>query len=94
MKQKLNVTTILDQPRILERLVEKLAVRHTPSGNHKIKLPRGLKEMETSSTETYVSGIVRFEEYGINMPFVTSHIFTCFKLNDDSYSIGWSTSLS
>ncbi len=94
MKKKLNVTTALDHPGILERLVEKLAERHIQTGNHKVKLPGEWQAIETSSTETYVSGSVTFEEASINMPFITSFVFTCMKVNNDLYTIAWSSSLS
>jgi arginine/ornithine N-succinyltransferase beta subunit len=94
MKQKFKVTMELDKALILEKLVEKLANANTSWKNQKIRLPRGWQVMETSSTESYVSGFVNFVEIGIHMPFVSSHLFTCTKASDDSYYISWSTSLS
>jgi hypothetical protein len=94
MKQKLSVTTALDQPGILERLVEKLADLPIQTGVRKTRLPYQWGAVETSSIETYVSGKVTFEEAEINMPFVTSFLFSCAKLRDDIYTVAWSMSLS
>lgn len=94
MKQELKVTTALDQPGILERLVEKLADLPIQTGAQQLQLPDEWGVIESSSIETYVSGMVTFEVEQINMPFVTSFLFTCLKLKEDIYSIGWSMSLS
>jgi hypothetical protein len=52
--------------------------------------------METSSNETYVSGTVAIEtaDEQINMPFVTSFLFTCLKITRDTYSLEWGISMS
>jgi hypothetical protein len=94
MKQEFKVTTALDQPGILERLVEKLAELPIQAGPRELRLPDELGVIESSSIETYVSGMITFENEKVNMPFVTSFLFTCVKLKEDIYTIGWSMSLS
>ena len=52
--------------------------------------------LETSSTETYVSGTMAIETKNqqINMPFITSFLFTCIKESKDTYSLEWGISMS
>jgi len=95
-----NITAVLDQPKLLENLVEKLASRRYDIGYAKEKLPNSWQAVDTSSTETYVSGTLSFsgltnnDDVMINMPFITSMLFTCIKGKEDSYRLLWSSSLS
>ncbi len=56
MNKSLHISTSLDQPALLEDMIEKLAYRRVDIGYGKEKLAGGRKALETSSTETYVSG--------------------------------------
>jgi hypothetical protein len=102
MKKHLHISAAIDQPEFLQNLVEKLAYRRYEFGFSKQGMPRGLKALETSSTEAYVSGTVALEfpadtKEGvekINMPFITCFLFTCIKGYGDPYKLIWSTSLS
>jgi hypothetical protein len=98
MKKHLHITASFDQPEFLQNLVEKLAYRRYETGYGNVKMPRGLRALETSSTETYVSGTVGLntenEEEQINMPFITCFLFTCIKGKNEPYQMNWSTSLS
>ena len=97
MKKSLHITAIIDQPGFLEDIVEKLALRHTSSyGYGDQKQPYNPAAFETSSTETYVNGTMVIEDHGqhINMPFITSFLFTCVKLTEDTYSLEWGISMS
>jgi hypothetical protein len=100
MSNSLHITAILDQPGLLESLVEKLASRRYDIGYSKESVPENWQAIETSSTETYVSGIVSFsglmnnEDASINIPFITSILFTCTKGKEDEYRLSWSSSLS
>ena len=96
MKKSLHITATIDQPTFLEDLVEKLACRHYDIGYGKQKMPRNHEALETSSTDTYVSGTMAMDDSGehINMPFITRFIFTCIKGKDDVYKLEWSSSLS
>jgi hypothetical protein len=99
MKKALHITAQFDQPELLNSLVEKLAWKRFVTGYADIA-PGKEKLLETSSTETYVSGTLglgidqQAAENQINMPFITCFLFTCLKEEDDSYKITWSASLS
>ena len=96
MNKSLHIQTTLDQPDLLEDLVEKLACRRYDIGYGKQKMPLNYKALETSSTETFASGTVTFQDNNedINMPFITSFLFTCVKTEHDPYKLAWSFSLS
>ena len=100
MNHILQITATLDQPELLENLVEKLASRRYDIGYSREILPQEWEAVDTSSTETYVSGTLSFagvmnnDDASINMPFITSMIFTCIKGKQDDYRLLWSSSLS
>ena len=96
MNKSLSITTILTEPDLLINLVEKLALGRPDYGKGKMKLPKNLKLVETSSIETYVNGTVAFagEEDTINMPFITCFMFTCTKEKNELYKVAWASSLS
>jgi len=93
MKKTLHIKTTIDEEAFLEDMVEKLASRH----NYNKRSVPGINHLlETSSNETYVSGTVAIEtaDEQINMPFVTSFLFTCLKITEDTYSLEWGISMS
>lgn len=92
MKQSLHITAIIDHPGFLEDIVEQLALRH----NYDYKNPDNNDTIETSSTQTYVSGTMVIDYAGqqINMPFITNFLFTCIKRSEDTYSLEWGISMS
>lgn len=96
MNKALHITAILDQPGLLEDLVEKLAHRRYDLGYSNETVPAPFQAIETSSTETYVSGTVSLAVNNqiINMPFITSFVFTCTKAKHEAYKLGWGSSLS
>ncbi len=100
MNKPLHITAILDQPGLLESLVEKLASRRYDIGYSKQAVPKNWQPVETSSTETYVSGTLSIsgsmnnDDASINIPFITSMLFTCIKGKEDDYRLLWSSSLS
>ena len=100
MNRVLNITAILDQPELLENLVEKLASRRYDIGYSREMVPQDWQAVETSSTETYASGTLSFggvtnnDDACINMPFITSMLFTCIKGKEGDYRLLWSSSLS
>jgi predicted secreted acid phosphatase len=97
MKKALHISAALDQPELLENMVEKLAYRRYEMGYGKEKMPKGWEADETSSTEAYVSGTVEFsynEDEKIRMPFITCFLFTCAHGNKEPYKLNWSMSLS
>lgn len=100
MKRDLHISASFDQPDLLQNMVEKLAYRRNELGYGNEKMPGGLKALETSSTETYVSGTIAFEvdcggtNEKINMPFITCFLFTCIKEQTEPYQLIWSCSMS
>jgi hypothetical protein len=98
MKQQLHISAFFDQPDFVQNLVERLAYRRNEIGYSRQQTPRGLKALETSSTETYVSGTMAIDfedgQEPINMPFITCFFFTCIKGKSDPYQLIWSSSLS
>jgi len=102
MKQTLHISAAFDQPEFVQQLVERLACRRYELGFGNQAMPAGLKALETSSTETYVSGTMAIDFPSenndgierINMPFITCFQFTCVKGKTDPYQLIWSSSLS
>jgi hypothetical protein len=98
MKQTLHISAAFDQPELVQNLVERLAYRRYELGFSKQLMPRGLKAIETSSTETYVSGTMAIDADNscehFNMPFITCFLFTCIKGPSEPYQMIWSSSLS
>lgn len=96
MKKPLHISTTFDQPGLLEDLIEKLACRRYDLGYGNERMPEGFRALETSSAETYVSGTLSLSanEEDINMPFITSFLFTCIKTNDSEYKLKWASSMS
>jgi hypothetical protein len=102
MKQSLHISASFNQPEFVQNLVERLAYRRYEFGFGNEKMPPGFKALETSSTETYVSGTMAIDfstdtetgEERINMPFITCFLFTCIKGKTDPYQLIWSSSLN
>ncbi|HJS55171.1 MAG TPA: hypothetical protein VJ765_11530 [Chitinophagaceae bacterium] len=96
MKKTLHITTKIDQPGFLEDMVEKLASTHNGSRYNNQKLSTSKRTFETSSAETYVSGTIIIDDSNeqINMPFITSFLFTCIQEKDGRCKLEWASSLS
>lgn len=97
MKQNLHISAFFDEPEFVQNLVERLAYRRNELGYGNEAMPRGLKAIETSSTETYVSGTMAIDtgnDEHIRMPFITSFLFTCIKGKTEPYQLIWSSSLN
>jgi len=100
MNHVLHITATLDQPELLENLVEKLASRRYDIGYSREIVPQDWQAVETSSTETYISGTLAFsglmndDDVSVNIPFITSMLFTCIKGKENDYRLLWSSSLS
>ena len=97
MKRHLHISAFLNEPEFVQNLVERLAYRRNEIGYGNQAMPKGLKAIETSSTETYVSGTMAIDtgnDETINMPFITSFLFTCIKGKSEPYQLIWSSSLS
>ncbi len=97
MKQNLHISAQFDEPEFIQNLVERLAYRRYDLGFGLEKVPQGYKALETSSTETYVSGTMAIDgmdDERINMPFITCFLFTCIKGKTDPYQLIWSCSMN
>jgi hypothetical protein len=97
MKNTLHISASFDKPDLLERMVEELASRRYHHGNYNMVVNSTWRTMETSSTETFVSGMLSINEQlnePVNSPFTTQFIFTCSKLEDDHYMLNWAMSLN
>src|SRR5262245_29114974 len=96
MKKEFYISTTIDQPGLLENLVEKLAYRRNDFGYSKVKMPVNLKAIETSSAETYASGTLAMTDNfeNLKIPFITSFFFTCVKITEDKYRLTWASSMS
>lgn len=95
MKKDLHITALIDQPDLLEDMVEKLACRRV-DGGFGAKNVGTWQMVDTSSVEKYVSGTVEYKSGNelIRMPFITAFIFSCTKERKDIYKLNWSMSLS
>jgi len=89
------VTTHLEEPNLLQILVEKLAECNCGFGFASTKMA-DWQTVESSSLEAFVSGgiIVSDENALSNIPFVNTFLFTCIKPKRGYYNLTWSTSLS
>ena len=96
MKQPLKISAVIDKPDLIEDMVEKLADRRIDIGYSNAAVPSDLKAIDTSTTETYVSGTcaIEFNNEKINMPFITCFVFTCIKGKKKPYQLEWVSSLS
>ncbi len=96
MNNSIQITATLDEPSLLEVMVERLAYRRTDIGYGSQKVPKNHEALETASAEIYLSGTVAVadDRKQISMPFITSFLFTCIKGADGIYKLAWSSSLS
>src|SRR5258705_2511512 len=90
------ITATLEEPNLLQILVEKLAECNVDMGYSLKQVQPGWKAIETSSIEVLASGGVRFfhKKDPIKTPFVTCFLFTCVKTFEGKYDLTWSRSLS
>ena len=96
MKNSLQIAAIVDRPDQLEDLVKELATRRQDAGYVNEAVPQNWKAVDTSSIETFVSGIVTFDEDNehVGVSFTTSFLFTCIRGKNENYQIEWGSSLS
>lgn len=94
--QNIIINATVDQPDLLENLVEKLAYRRNSPGSGREKMPHNRRALDTSSTELYMSGTLNIDDNGdqIHMPFITCFVFTCVKDSAGGCKVEWSNSLS
>src|ERR1043165_9039619 len=99
MNNTLHISILLNQPGLLESMVEKLVSSRLDYGISKFTMPYGLEAINTYSAEAYISGKLEFNllpnETGkayIHMPFITNFHFTCIKPKSNPFQIVWSSS--
>jgi hypothetical protein len=85
----------LEDPDLLQILVEKLAECNVAMGYSLQQVQPGWKAIDTSSIEVLASVGIHFsnEKDPINTSFVTSFLFTCIKSTEGKYDLTWSHSL-
>ncbi len=96
MKKLLTITTKVDQPEFIEKLVERLASNHIDMGYGSNKTTGEWQPIETSTTDIYLGGTVELmmENEQLNIPYITNFLFTCLKNKAGMYKLEWSSSLS
>jgi len=91
----INITATLCEPKLLKKLIERLAFRH-----HQNDIPEnpqpGWQSFDSSSIEAYVSGDIHLATQTdlIHMPFTKSFLFTCIRVKKEDYVLTWCSSLS
>ena len=97
MKKDLQLKASVDDPGMLESIVEQLATRRYHRYYVATAVPKTWQAMETSSVESYVNGSIDIKGKGIQsmkIPFTTSFLFSCTKEKNNPYDLTWSFSLS
>ena len=86
----------LEEPDLLQILVEKLAECNVDMGYSLRQVQPGWKAIETSSIEVLASGGIDVSDKNdsAHTSFVTSFLFTCVKPTKGKYNLTWSHSLS
>lgn len=90
------IIATLEDPDMLQVLVEKLAECNVDIGYSLQQVQPGWKAIDTSSIEVLASVGIQFSnnEDSTNISFVTSFLFTCIKSSQGKYDLTWSHSLS
>ena len=90
------IIATLEEPDLLQILVEKLAECNVDIGYSLQQVQPGWKAIETSSIEVLASGgiDVSNKNDSKHTSFVTSFLFTCIKPTKGKYNLTWSHSLS
>jgi hypothetical protein len=97
MKKDLHLVTSVDKPEMMEKLIEQLATRRYDIGYGNAVVPTAWKALDTSSVESYVSGMIEFdynETQRIKVPYITCFLFSCIKEKKNPYDLKWGISLS
>ncbi len=90
------IIATLEDPDMLQVLVEKLAECNVDIGYSLKQVQPGWKAIDTSSIEVLASVGIQFsnEKDSARTSFVTSFLFTCIKSTKGKYDLTWSHSLS
>lgn len=96
MKQKLQIKATVENPQMLESIVERLATRHYDTAV-KTVVPKAWQALESSSVESYVSGTIDIKGKGlqpVHLPYTSSFLFSCTREKKEAYQLRWCISLS
>ena len=90
------IIATLEEPDLLQILVEKLAECNVDIGYSLQQVQPGWKAIDTSAIEVLASVGLHFSDKKdfTNTSFVTSFLFTCIKTAKGKYDLKWSHSLS
>lgn len=90
------IIATLEDPDLLQILVERLAECNVEIGYCKQQVQPGWKAIDTSSIEVLASVGLHFsnKKDSSNISSVTSFLFTCIKTHEGKYDLKWSHSLS
>lgn len=90
------ITATLEEPNLLQILVEKLAECNVDYGYCFKQVQPGWKAIETSSIEVMVSGNIHLSRGDglTDISFITSFVFTCTKTAKEKFDLTWSYSLN
>ena len=90
------IIATLEEPDLLQILVEKLAECNVDIGYSLQQVQPGWRAIDTSSIEVLASVGIHFsnKKDSTNTSFVTSFLFTCIKSTHGKYDLTWSHSLS
>jgi hypothetical protein len=97
MKQTLHLSASVENPQMLESIVEQLATRRYHRYYVETLVPKAWQAMESSSVESYVSGTVDIsgeDLIPVHLPFTSSFLFSCTKEKHHPYELRWCVSLS
>jgi hypothetical protein len=96
MKKLVTIAAKVDQPHLLEDLVERLAYRHYDIGYGREKQTGEWQPVETASSEIYLSGTIEMNmsDEQLNIPYITNFLFSCIKSTDGVYRFAWGSSMS
>ena len=97
MKNVMNITASLDEPRMLKSIVEKLASRHVDMGYTRATVPNQWKAIESSCIQADVMGsfdLQAAKATELSIPFTGAFLFTCIKEINGLFNLEWSASLS
>jgi hypothetical protein len=96
LRKQNGITSTFDNAGLLIAIVERLASKHIEYRYEKTPVPAGLKSMETSTIEAYVSGqtLMSNEHEQVNMAFESCFLFTCIRSSNSEYKMTWASSLS
>lgn len=94
-RSKLMIDANVEDPSLLQLLVETLAECNPGFNNSYKKVQRGWRSIKTSTIQTRVHGDITFvAKKKKHITYATCFVFTCTKQLKGKYDLTWSSSLS